>query len=175
MPEFLHEVFGEQQSAVEIISVVIFAVIGSIIIYSLSDFELPLWRIVVGFILIADVLAGCIANFSFGTNAFYANRAKNRLVFIAIHIHILLIAWLLTEPLVIAVLVWSYTIVSAFFVNALKGKVIQRFVAANLMCYGIFILLYLSLPTWFLMVCVFFMIKVLFSFAVDHYQPVVTE
>ena len=70
MPEFLHEVFGEQQSAVEIISVVIFAVIGSINIYSLSDFELPLWRIVVGFILIADVLAGCIANFSFGTNAF---------------------------------------------------------------------------------------------------------
>jgi len=175
MPEFLHEVFGEQQSAVELICVVVFAVFGSIIIYSLTDFELPLWRVAVGFILIADVLAGCIANVSFGTNAFYASRAKNRFIFITIHIHILLIAWLLNESLTIAVSVWLYTIVSAFFVNALQGKVIQNFVAANLMCYGIFMLIYLSLPMWFLMVCIFFMIKVLFSFAVDHYQHVVAE
>jgi hypothetical protein len=175
MPEFLHEVFGEKQSAVELICVIIFAVIGSIIIYSLTDFELPLWQVVVGFILIADVLAGCIANFSFGTNAFYASRAKNRFIFITIHVHILLISWLLNEPIVVAGLVWLYTIASAFFVNALKGKIIQRFVAANLMCYGILLLINLSLPTWFLIICIFFMIKVLFSFAVDHYQVIVGE
>ncbi|AWY01592.1 hypothetical protein A8139_17690 [Marinomonas primoryensis] len=53
------------------------------------------------------VLAGCIANFSFGTNEFYSKRPKNRLIFISIHIHILVIAWLLSEPMGAALIVWG--------------------------------------------------------------------
>ena len=169
-PEFLYEVLGEKQSILEISCSIIFALFGSWVIYSLADIALESWQTVVAYILIADILAGCIANFSFGTNEFYAKRPKNRLLFISIHIHILAIAWLLSEPMDTALLVWSFTIASAFSVNALKGKSIQGFIAANLMCYGIFLLIYLSLPVWFLMVSMFFMIKVLFSFLVDHFD-----
>jgi len=169
-PEFLYEVLGEKQSILEVSCTIIFALLGSWIIYSLADIELVNWQTVVAYILIADVLAGCIANFSFGTNEFYAKRPKNRLIFISIHIHILAIAWLLSEPMDTALIVWGFTITSAFFVNALKGKSVQGFIAANLMCYGILLLIYLSLPVWFLMVSMFFMIKVLFSFSVDHFD-----
>lgn len=169
-PEFLFEVFGESQSILEVSSTIIFALIGSWIIYSVANIEFNHWKIVVAYLLIADVLAGCIANFSFGTNEFYSKRPKNRLIFIAIHIHILVIAWLLAEPLDTALIVWGYTIASAFFVNWLNGNTMQKFIAANLMCYGIFLLLYLSLPVWFLMVSIFFMIKVLFSFSVNHFD-----
>jgi len=168
-PEFLFEVLGEKQSVLEVTCTIIFALLGSAVIYSVADISLGTWQSVVAFILIADVLAGCIANFSFGTNEFYSTRPKNRIVFISIHIHLLAIAWLLSEPMVTALIVWGFTIASAFLVNALKGKSFQGFIAANLMCYGILLIIYLSLPTWFLMVSLFFMIKVLFSFSVDHF------
>lgn len=168
-PEFLFEVFGEKQSLLEVCGTIVFALFGSWIVYSVADISLDNWKSIIAFLLIFDVLAGCIANFSYGTNEFYSQRPKSRLIFIAIHVHILAIAWLLSEPMGSAIMIWGYTIVSAFIVNALKGKSIQSFVAANFMCYGIFLLIYLSLPLWFLMVSIFFMIKVLFSFAVDHF------
>ncbi len=168
-PEFLYEVFGERQSTLEVTCTVMFALVGSWVIYWVADIESLNWKAAIALVLIADVLAGCIANFSFGTNEFYSQRPKNRLIFITIHIHILAIAWLLSEPMSSALIIWGFTIVSALLVNALKGKSIQGFIAANLMCYGILLLIYLSLSTWFLMVSVFFMIKVLFSFSVDHF------
>jgi hypothetical protein len=174
-PEFLFEVLGEKQSILEVSCTVIFALLGSLIIYSVAGIESSNWKTVVAYILIVDVLAGCIANFSFGTNEFYSKRPKNRLVFISLHIHILAIAWLLSQPIDTALVVWGFTIVSAFLVNGLNGKSIQGFIAANLMCYGILLLIYLSLPVWFLMVSVFFMIKVLFSFSVDHFDKQQTK
>lgn len=168
-PEFLFDVFGRKQSILEVSSTVIFALFGSWIIYSVSDIQLNSWKAIIAFMLIADILAGCIANFSFGTNAYYSQLPKNRLIFITIHVHIIVIAWLLSLPISDALIVWGYTIASAFLVNALNKKSIQIFIAANLMCYGIFLLIYLSFPTWFLMISIFFMIKVLFSFSVNHY------
>ncbi len=174
-PTFLFDVFGEKQTVLEVSCTVLFALLGSWMIYSVADIRLDSWKAVVAYLLIADILAGCIANFSVGTNAFYSKRPKNRLIFIAIHVHIIVVAWLLSEPIANALIVWGYTIMSAFLVNWLNGKVTQRFIAANLMCYGIFLLIYLSLPMWFLMVSVFFMIKVVFSFSVNHFHAQNTE
>ncbi|NQY93260.1 MAG: hypothetical protein HRT43_03760 [Campylobacteraceae bacterium] len=173
VPEFLHDVFGEKQSFIEVFASILFALIGSLLIYNLfymDNSHLSSWKIILGFILIADVLAGCIANFSKGTNNYYSKRAKNRLIFISMHIHIIVIAWALEASLESAVLIWIYTIIAASIVNFLKGSVIQGFIAANLLCYGIFLLIYLTLPIWFLMVSLFFMMKVIFSFAVDHFN-----
>lgn len=173
MPKSLHEVFGEKQSLVEITCTALFALIASALIYFQlyhPSVQNESWMTVLGFILIADVLAGCIANFSRGTNNFYAQRPKGRILFIAIHIHILAIAWLLSAPFEYAVVIWLYTILSALIVNYLKGKPLQLFIAANLMCSGLLLLLLLPIDTWFLVTSIFFMIKVMFSFAVDHYQ-----
>ena len=173
MPKALHEVFGEKQTVFEVVCAALFASIGSLLMYFL--FYLPVvaeknWMVILGFILIADVLAGCIANCSRGTNAFYATKPRGRLLFIAGHVHILAIAWLLSAPFEYALIVWAYTIISAFVVNALKGHGLQLFIAVNLMCCGVFVLMLLPLSAWFFMISLFFMIKVMFSFAVDHYE-----
>ncbi|CCQ11557.1 hypothetical protein PALB_24580 [Pseudoalteromonas luteoviolacea B = ATCC 29581] len=81
----------------------------------------------------------------------------------------LVIAWLLGTPFDHALLIWGYTILSAFVVNALRGNHFQLIIAASLMRSGLFVLLLLPVPMWFLIVSTFFMIKVMFSFAVDHY------
>lgn len=168
-PKFLFEVFGERQSVLEIACTLAFAVLGSLFVFYAAGMPLDSWRVAIAFVLIADVFAGCIANFSLGTNEFYARRPKNRLVFISVHVHIVVIAWLLQQAIGPALVVWGYTISAAFFVNALQGKSFQGFVAANLMCCGLLLLISLPLPSWFLMVSVMFMIKVVFSFSVDHF------
>lgn len=169
IPQCLFDVLGERQSLFEVGCAVIFALFGSWVMYSFAGIALDTWKAIAAYVLIVDVLAGCIANFSVGTNEFYSTRPKKRLIFIAVHIHILVIAWLLAEPMTNAIIIWAYTIGSALLVNALKGRSIQGFVAVNLMCYGILLLIYLSLPTWFLIVSIFFMIKVAFGFSVDHF------
>ena len=172
VPNYLHEVFGEKQSKLEVLLTLLFAFIGSLLLYFLfynPDTQEKGWIVVTAFIVISDILAGCIANFTKGTNEFYAQRPRGRLLFISIHFHILIIAWLLSVPFESALIVWGYTIVSALIVNAFKKTTIQLFIAANLMCYGIFLLMTLTIPTWFLIISIFFMIKIMFSFSVDHY------
>ena len=81
VPKFLHEVFGEKQSLIEIICTLKFAFFGSFLTYFVlyrHTIDEITWATVLGFILIADVLAGCIANFSVGTNKYYAQRPKGR-------------------------------------------------------------------------------------------------
>ena len=162
VPTYLHEIFGEKQSKLEVSLTLLFAFIGSALLYFLfyiPDNQERTWVVAIAFVLISDVLAGCIANFTKGTNQFYAQRPKGRLLFISIHFHILIIAWLLSVPFE-----------PALIVNAFKETTIQLFISANLMCYGIFLFMILTIPTWFLIVSIFFMIKIMFSFAVEHYQ-----
>ena len=168
----LHDVFGEKQTVVELVCTVIFAWGGTLLIYLFlyrPNVQETNWMTLLGFVLVLDVLAGCVANFTHGTNQFYSQRPKNRLVFIVVHVHLLAIAWLLSAPFQFAVLVWSYTIVSALLINHLRGYRLQVFGGALLMCCGFLGLLLLPVATWFLAVSLFFMMKVIFSFAVDHY------
>ncbi|ENP8322901.1 hypothetical protein ACTQ8I_002611 [Vibrio vulnificus] len=175
IPKSLHEVFGEKQSALEIACVFAFAFVGTAIVY--WHLYLPMnaelnWKVALGFVLIADVLAGCVANFTKGTNQYYAARPSSRFTFIAIHFHVIAIAWLLGESILLAWMVWIYTITSALVVNSLNGHRLQLFVSASLMCFGLLLLLLLPLEPWFLACSLFFMIKVVFSFAVDHYTKI---
>jgi hypothetical protein len=124
----------------------------------------------ISIILIADIFAGTVANFTRGTNNFYAKRPRNRWLFIGIHAQPLLIAWLLDGNLLKALFVWLFTLISASIVNMLVGKIYQREVAGTLMSLGIFIamMLYQNESFIYLTMSVFFMIKVVYSFSVDH-------
>jgi len=173
MPKFLHEVFGEQQSVIEIALTVIFSLVGTgVIFYNYSQTHTTelTWQLIASFIIIADILAGCLANFSRGTNDFYASKPKNRLTFIAIHFHIILVAWLLNADMQASVQIWLYTIISALGINYLITHRLQLFIAATLLAFGLLLLLQMSLPSWFIAVSLFFMVKVIFSFAVNHYS-----
>lgn len=173
MPSFLHEVFGEKQSPVAIMAILLFG--GSLTAVLYVRFpemtaSVPLWRTVLALLLIFDIFSGCIANFTASTSNFYAQRSRLRLLFIAIHFHIVLVALLLQSHLGYAVAIWGYTIVGAFIVNALAGRHSQRFVAGLLLAIGMGCMpLLADIPPYMLIVGLLFMLKVLFSFAVDHY------
>lgn len=173
MPAYLHDVFGEKQSVASILAILLFA---GLLTAALSirfpemTSQVPAWRSALALLLIFDVFAGCIANFTASTSNYYATRRTNRIVFIAIHIHIVLVALLLYTNIEYALGVWAYTIIGAFIVNALIGKPSQLFVAGLLMSVGLGSMPMLpGITPYMLIVGILFMMKVLFSFAVDHY------
>ncbi|WP_070965757.1 hypothetical protein [Vibrio sonorensis] len=178
VPKALHEALGETQTWFEAGVILVFTVLvtASIYIYQFdAKFSVPVWSQVIGFIIIADIVAGCVANFSKGTNSFYAARPKSRWNFIAIHFHLPLAAWLLGGDLSDSFVVWAFTIASAVVVNLLRGHSKQLFIAATLLCLGMTMTIQMNMPLWMTSTCLFFITKVMFSFAVEHYQKNVDD
>jgi hypothetical protein len=173
MPSYLHEVFGESQTIAELLAIMLFGVGSATLLFVKfpeMTLNFPLWKSILAYLLVVDIFAGCVANFTRSTNNYYAVRDKERLVFIAIHVHILVVAWLLGIGLWNAVIVWGYTIASAFVVNACKETQFQKLVAGVLLALGIIIIvLGTQVPQYFLVISLLFMLKVAFAFAVDHY------
>ncbi|WP_017154609.1 hypothetical protein [Bacillus bingmayongensis] len=173
IPSFLHDVFGEKQSIESILTILLFGGLLTVALYlrfpELTD-NLPIWRSTLALLLIFDIFSGCVANFTDGTSNFYAARKKNRIVFIAIHFHIILVALLLHTNIWYSIGVWAYTITGTFIVNALIEKHSQRFIAGLLLSVGLGLIPMLpDIQSYMLIIYLLFMLKVLFSFAVNHY------
>ncbi|MGO4180695.1 hypothetical protein AB4Z45_19080 [Paenibacillus sp. MCAF9] len=173
IPSFLHDVLGEKQSIRSILTILLFGGMLTAALYWISPEmtkNFPVWRSVLALLLIFDIFSGCIANFTASTSNFYAVRKTNRIVFISIHFHIVIVALLLNADIWYSVGVWAYTIIGAFIVNALIGKQSQRFVAGLLLSIGLgSVPLLPEITPYMLITSLLFMLKVLFSFAVDHY------
>jgi hypothetical protein len=175
IPPYLRDIFGEKQTIFEIVAILALGIILTGVLF-LTFPEMAQdrswWRGLLAFLLIADIFCGSVANFSRGTNTYYSKaNGRTRLIFIAIHLHLLAIAWLLGTNLVLAIAAWGYTIAGALVVNALLGNRLQLFVAALLLVIGMFAIVVGSgFPLYFLVISLVFLVKVLFAFPVDHYQ-----
>lgn len=173
IPSFLQDVFGEKQSVGSIFTILLFGgILTAALYYRFPEManDLPAWRSALALVLIFDVFAGVIANFTASTSNFYAARKKNRIVFIAIHVHIVLIALLLNTNIGYSLGIWAYTIVGAFVINALIGEHVQVFVAGLFLSVGLGVVPMLpEITPYMLIIGLLFLMKVLFSFAVDHY------
>lgn len=174
VPPVLHDVLGETASPVQIAVIVGFGVgVATVVTELLRPTlpELPGWRVLIGWVLTADIAAGCVANFTRSTNDFYAKRPLNRWVFIAIHLHVVGVAAAFGVGLAPALAVWMYTIAGAAVVNLLSGRGTQVPVAGLLLAVGLtWIPLLPGVPAPVLAVLLLFLLKVVFSFAVDHYR-----
>lgn len=170
---FWHDIFGERPTGVSILAIVLFGALLTVALYAAfpgMTHGLPVWRAALALLLIFDIFAGCIANFSVSTSNYYAARSAKRIAFIAIHGHVVLVALLLYSDIGYSIGIWAYTIAGAFAVNALSGKLSQRFVAGLLLSAGLGSMPMLpGIEPYTLIVGMLFMLKVMFGFAVDHY------
>jgi len=173
VPKMLHDVLGEETTLLNILLIALLTVfiMAALLLRSSETFaEAGLFKGGIAFLLIADIIAGAIANFTKGTNDFYAQRPLNRWIFIAIHVQPLLLAWLLKSSLMEAFVIWITVIVSASITNLLSGRSFQRVVGAFFMGIGVFLVLALTQNDDIVLLTanLFFVIKVVFSFSVNH-------
>ena len=170
---YFQDVFGQEQSVAELAAIILFGlgVPVVLVLWSPEFFgSLPFWRSALALILVLDIAAGCIANFTRSTSDFYAARPRNRWIFIALHVHVLAVAFLLDADILAATWVWLYTIVGAAVVNALPVGPSQNFTGGLLLAIGLGgIALFPDLSAVMAVVFTLFMLKVLFAFAVNHY------
>ena len=172
IPPWLHDVFGEQQQPLELAGIIAFGLavpVAAVLLAPAVFAGLPFWRSALALLLIADIAAGCIANLTAGTNDFYAARPRNRMVFLAVHVHILAVAFLLNLDMGMAAAIWAYTIAGGVAVNALPRGSGQRVTAGLLFAAGGSGLVLLAAQSPLLAaVGLLFMLKVMVNFAVDH-------
>lgn len=175
IPKALHEILGREQSLLEIGLVVLAALgFGAALSVSAAD-ELagvPAWRAALAVLLIADIAAGCIANFTRGTDRHYAENPRSRWVFIAVHWHLVAIAVLLDLPVFPALAVTAYALTAASIVNLLHGRHLQIAVGASTMVTGVVGIIFWmpqSTPPFLVATSALFVVKVVFAFAVTHH------
>ncbi|MBE2254106.1 MAG: GNAT family N-acetyltransferase [Myxococcus sp.] len=172
-PPALHDVLGEAPSAREVSAVLLFGLgAAAWVMFALSatTASLPWWRVAVAALLVADIAAGCVANFTRSTNNFYATRPSKRWAFIAVHLHVLGVAWALGAAMSLALAVWAYTMVVASVVNRLRPGPTQTFVGGLGLAGAVTWLPQSGAPPPLVVVYLLFVMKVAFSFAVDHYR-----
>ncbi|MCX7745789.1 MAG: hypothetical protein N2645_02710 [Clostridia bacterium] len=174
IPKFFHEVFGKRSTVLELALTIFFSVGMSIFLLTCTYSEwkeLEIWKIIVVVLLALDINGGVIANFTLSTNNHYKAHPKARLVFILLHVQPVILAHLLWNYFIPCIYVWGYTIISALIVNALIRHPAQRTIAAVFLTMGFsgLFLFFSSLPKFLFITLLFYLLKVVFSFAVDHY------
>lgn len=165
LPSALHEVMGQRQTVGGIAAILV-----AVIIFSLAwgselvrDIEWYQW---IAVLLAVDIVAGAVANFTRGTSDFYAQRPLFRWGFIAIHVHLLLIGWLMGWAMAPVFLVWLGTITCASAVNLTGNRPI---IAGLCLALGLTFLPKLGIEGVQLCLSAMFFLKVTYSFAVNHY------
>ncbi|MGX7150176.1 hypothetical protein [Enterococcus ureasiticus] len=172
IPTILHEVFGKRQRVTQLIGILSFGIILTTLLfmyYPSVYLQISLWRRIAAFVFVVDIFSGCIANFTKSTNNYYANDKLKQIIFLSIHFHLILVAIFLGISIWSFLLVWLYTIVCSFIIIFLR-KDDQIFVGGFLLCVGLAAIVMLEMEGFMMIVSMLFLIKVLFSFSVDHYQ-----
>lgn len=173
IPKFFHELFGQAQRPLELIGVLAFVIVSSIVmtLFFVDDLSTLNWfQGLVLWLLYFDISGGVVANLTWGTNAHYGASAKGRWLFIAIHVQPLILGWALQLDMVPISAVWLYTIVSASGVNLLYRAPYQRVIAGALMSMGLIMVVAMGkgLSPFVLIVLMLYMVKVVYSFGVNH-------
>lgn len=172
MPKALHEAFGERQQPLHLAFIIGFG--GAVSAFAFSLYAeifayLSLWKSLLALVILFDIAAGCVANFTPGTNSYYTTRPGHRWAFIAMHVHLPLFALLLGEPMAATLALWFFTIMVATVVNLQRNSDNQRVIAATLVLIGLLVVLFGGVFTPLVALTgMLFLIKVAYAFAVDH-------
>lgn len=168
----LRDVFGERQPLSVVVTVLAAgtAATAGLVLLDPDVFSaVPWWRAVLAVVLIWDIACGCLANVTRSTNDYYAERATHRRVFLAVHVHLVLVALLLSAPLVPVLAIWAFTIAAATVVNRLTGSPHQLFVAVTALAAALIVVPFLpDLGSLMTSVSLLFVTKVVLAFGVDH-------
>ena len=167
-----HEVFGERQPLTTIIAVLVGGTLATaaLVTWDLTTFTTPAWwRTLWAVIVIWDIACGCLANVTRSTNDYYAQRPLHRRVFLAVHVHLVVVALLLGAPLAPTAALWAFTIVAGFVVNSLATSPQQLLIAVSPFLFPLIAspFAYDSDPVM-VGVTLLFSAKIILAFAVDH-------
>jgi hypothetical protein len=170
-----HELFGEETTLLDLVSILTASLGGTFIIFWLDHDHLSVQKIpvlIIILILLADILGGVIANTTRGTSLYYSQRPTLRQIFILIHVQPIIFALLIKSYVIESIFIYIYVLLSATLINAIRHLPQHKGVALLMFMMGaIFLILSSSsMPPYVLIFFLFFMMKMIISFAVSHHH-----
>jgi hypothetical protein len=170
---FFHELFGEETTRLDLLSIITASVLGTLLVFWL-DFthliELSIPILVIVLLLMADILGGVVANMTKGTQLYYKERPTFRQIFILIHIQPIIFALLIKSFVIESIFLYLYVVLAATLINAIRHLPQHKGVAAFMFMMGalLLILIGMNMPPYVLIFFLFFMMKIILSFSVSH-------
>ena len=169
VPKILHEIHGEKTTLLNFILTYLVGIsIGLIVILSLRNNELPIWKIILVFIVYIDVAGGVISNLSSSTNQYYQKRKILNLLFPILHvIQPLIMLFVFPKDYKYLIFIAVYTISFSYILKLLRKAEDQQSIASVAVIFGTVISL--LIPVQIQVIYSFgllFMIKIVLGFSV---------
>ena len=174
VPKLFRILHGEQTNIAELLLIYGAAAVTPVIVYFTTRSGLPdvsRWRTLLLLGIVADLAGGTIANLTYGATAFYEKRQWRKAVFLMLHIaHPALIYLLTKEQLPFLVFTAGITLLFSFITAFAFRQPRQQFFGFIAVCVAAaFGFILFGTTPFFRVVSILYMLKLIYSFSVDHY------
>jgi len=165
-----HELFGRETTTFDLLAIVIssFSFAGLTLILKWNA-NISIIKIIMLTVLSLDIAGGVVANFTTGTNNYYAESLRKRYLFVLFHLlQPSILIWIFPSELIAILGVSLFTLTSSIIVLNIKKQYNQRIVAISLLLLSLIIstlLPYTDPLTQIIMY--FFSLKLILAFSVN--------
>ena len=168
--KFLSEVFGRETTTFDLLAIIISSVSFALLtLFVKWNADITIIKKIILTILALDIGGGVVANFTTGTNNYYAESIQKRYLFILFHLlQPSIIIWIFPNELLAVLGVSIFTLISSIIVLNIKKHYNKRIVAVTLLLLCLILSTLLNYTdTLIQMIIQLFSIKLILAFSVN--------
>ena len=136
--KFFHELFGQETTIIDLLAIIIssFSFAGLTLLLKMNE-DISVIKLVILTILALDIAGGVVANFTTGTNNYYADSLRKRYLFVLVHLlQPSILIWIFPYELSVILGVSIFTLTSSIIVLSIKRHYDQRIIAVTLLLFS---------------------------------------
>jgi hypothetical protein len=168
--KFLFEIFGRETTIFELLAIVISSLSFAALTLTLKwNAEISIFKIIILTLLALDIAGGVVANFTKGTNNYYAESLRKRYFFVLFHLlQPSILIWISPNELQVILGVSIFTLTSSIIVLNIKKHNTQKIVAITLLLLSFMLSVLLNYSDLLLQIVMqLFSIKLILAFSVN--------
>ena len=168
--KFLSEVFGRETSMFDLLAIIICSISFAVLtLFVKWNADITITKKIILTILALDIGGGVVANFTTGTNNYYAESLRKRYLFVIFHLlQPSILIWIFPSELIAILGVSLFTLTSSIIVLNIKKQYNQRIVAITLLLLSLILSTLLSYTDQLIQIIMhFFSLKLILAFSVN--------
>jgi len=168
--KFLSEVFGRETSMFDLLAIIICSISFAVLtLFVKWNADITITKKIILTILALDIAGGVVANFTTGTNNYYAESLRKRYFFVLFHLlQPSILIWIFPSELLVILGVSLFTLTSSIIVLNVKKQYNQKIVAITLLLLCLILSTLLNYTdTLSQMIMQLFSIKLILAFSVN--------
>ena len=168
--KFLSEVFGHETTMFDLLAIIICSISFAILtLFVKWNADITIAKKIILTILALDIGGGVVANFTTGTNFYYAESLRKRYLFVLFHLlQPSILIWISPNELQLILGVSIFTLTSSIIVLNIKKHNTQKIVAITLLLLSFMLSVLLNYSDLLLQIVMqLFSIKLILAFSVN--------